>query len=152
MARGSPSASQANGVRGEIRPSIVVIEDNPSDVFLVKQAIAVHHLDVDLQVFGDGEEALSMIARIDAEEDVACPNVMLLDINLPRTDGFTVLQRLRQSKNCAQIPVVVMTSSAAPNDRTKAAALGAKAYFQKPAGYTAFLKIGDIIENLLKRE
>jgi CheY-like chemotaxis protein len=114
-----------------------VIEDNPTDVFLIREAIRAHHLDVELQVFDDGEEAINLIERIDTEEDIVCPDVMLLDINLPKTDGFLVLERLRQSKNCAGIFVLVMTSSAAPDDQAKAVTLGANAYFQKPAEYLA---------------
>jgi two-component system, chemotaxis family, response regulator Rcp1 len=126
-----------------------VIEDSPTDVFLIREAVRAHHLDAELQVLEDGEEAINLIERIDAGEQDVCPDVMLLDINLPKTDGFMVLERLRQSKNCAGISVVVMTSSAAPDDQAKAVSLGASAYFQKPTEYDAFLKIGEVIRDLL---
>jgi CheY-like chemotaxis protein len=128
------------------------VEDNPTDVFLIKEAIAAYRLDVELEVFEDGEEAISLIARMDANESELCPNLMLLDLNLPRTDGFEVLEHLRKSKRCARIPVIVMTSSAAQSDRDKSTSLGADAYFQKQAEYDAFLKIGGIMKELLKQE
>lgn len=124
---------------------MVVVEDNPTDVFLIKEAIVAHGLDVDLRVFKDGEEAIHLIASLDENGDEPCPGLLLLDINLPRTDGLEVLGRLRGSKRCAHIPVIIMTSSAAPSDRERSAALGANAYFQKPTQYDAFLKIGEIL-------
>jgi two-component system, chemotaxis family, response regulator Rcp1 len=127
-----------------------VVEDNPTDVFLIREAIVAYRLDVELKVFEDGEEAIGLIAQMDANESEPCPRLMLLDLNLPRTDGFQVLKRLRESKRCARIPVVVMTSSAAKSDREKSASLGADAYFQKKVEYDAFLEIGGIIQKLLK--
>jgi CheY-like chemotaxis protein len=129
--------------------SIVVVEDNPTDVFLIKQAIVHYRLNAKLEIFEDGEDAIRLIARMDADENEPCPHLMLLDLNLPRTDGFEVLERLRKSKRCADIPVIVMTSSAAQSDRDKSASLGADAYFQKKVEYDAFLEIGGIIRKLL---
>ena len=80
------------------------------------------------------------------------PELVLLDLNLPRVDGFDVLDKLRKSRRCSAVPVVVMTSSAAQNDRDRSALLGATTYFLKPTGYDAFLKIGTIIRELLRRE
>lgn len=128
------------------------MEDNPTDVFLIKEAITAHALDADLHVVQDGEEALSLIARAEVDQSAPCPDLMLLDINLPRTDGFVVLERLRQSNRCADIPVVVMTSSAAQADQAKAAELGANAYFKKRSAYEEFLKIGAVIKKLLSGE
>jgi two-component system, chemotaxis family, response regulator Rcp1 len=145
----SVSPSLAKGKSTCSTTSIVVVEDNPTDVFLISEAIRAHHLDAQLQVFEDGEEAINLIDRIDAGEGVRCPNIMLLDINLPKADGFMVLERLRQSNNCAGISVVVMTSSIAPDDQAKAITLGANAYFRKPTDYDAFLKIGEVIREVL---
>jgi CheY-like chemotaxis protein len=111
-----------------------------------------HYLDADLQLLNDGEAAIRLIARTEADETAPRPDLILLDINLPRTDGFEVLERLRQSKKCANIPVIVMTSSAAQADQDKAKGLGANAYFEKRSGYDDFLKIGAVIHGLLKKE
>jgi DNA-binding response OmpR family regulator len=118
-------------------------------VFLVKEAIAAHGLDADLNVIDDGEHAIDLIKRMDSEDGAWVPDLVLLDINLPRTDGFDVLQQIRVSKSCAKVPVIVMTSSAAPVDQSQSAVLGATAYFQKPSGYDDFLKIGELILRLL---
>jgi len=130
-------------------PLIVLIEDSQTDVFLVKEAIAAHRLDVELHILEDGEQATGFIARIESDENAACPRLFLLDLNLPRTSGFEVLSRIRQSERCASVPVLVVTSSDAEKDRAESAALGATAYFRKPSGYEAFLKLGEIIHELL---
>jgi len=131
------------------RFSLLLVEDNPTDVFLVKEAIAAHGLDIDLNVIDDGEHAIDLIKHMDFEDGAWVPDIVLLDINLPRTDGFDVLQQIRLSKSCAKVPVIVMTSSAAPVDQSQSAVLGATAYFQKPSGYDDFLKIGELILRLL---
>ena len=109
-----------------------------------------HQLDVDLRVFEDGEEAIDLIQLLDTDDSQTCPRLMLLDLNLPRADGFEVLKRLRNSRRCAEMPVIVMTSSAAQPDREKSKALGADAYFRKQVGYAASLEIGGIIKKLLR--
>jgi CheY-like chemotaxis protein len=128
---------------------IVLIEDSQIDVFLVKAAIAAHGLDIELHVLENGEQAAGFIARIESDESAACPRLFLLDLNLPRTGGLEVLSYLRRSKRCAGVPVLVMTSSYADKDRAESSALGATAYFRKPSGYEAFLKIGEVIRGLL---
>lgn len=131
------------------RFSVLLIEDNSTDVYLVKEAIADQGLDIDLNVVENGEQALNMIAGIDSREDAGIPDLVLLDINLPRMGGFHVLERIRHGKRSANVPVVVMTSSSASTDRTQSAELGATAYFLKPSGYDDFLKIGEVIRDLL---
>ena len=98
----------------------------------------------------DGEQALAFIESLDAENKAVCPDLMLLDLNLPRASGLEVLGRLRGSKRCASLPVIVMTSSNREKDRADTAALGATAYFLKPSGYEAFLRIGELIQNVLR--
>ena len=127
----------------------MVIEDNPNDVFLVREALTAHGLKVDLQVFEDGEAAIAFVQQLDAEDTRACPSLVLLDVNLPRADGFEVLRCLRSSTKCGGIPVIVMTSSAAVADRTTATALHADAYFQKPSSYDVFLKLGALAQQML---
>ena len=109
----------------------MVIEDNPTDVFLVREALRAQGLEIDLQVFEDGEAAITLVQQLDADDTLDCPSLVLLDVNLPRADGFEVLRFLRSSRKCVSIPVIVMTSSAALTDRTTATALRADAYFQK---------------------
>jgi CheY-like chemotaxis protein len=131
------------------RASVVVVDDNATDVILIKEAILAQKLDVDLRIYEDGEAAMGLIERVEQEEE-PCPHLILLDLNLPRRDGLEVLARLRGVRRCAGIPVVVMTSSAASSDRVSSDALGVAAYFQKPSEYAAFLEIGNIIRAWLR--
>jgi CheY-like chemotaxis protein len=127
----------------------MVIEDNPTDVFLVREALREQGLDVDLQVFEDGEAAIAFVHQLDAGDTLACPSLVFLDVNLPRVDGFEVLRILRSSAKCGRIPVIVMTSSAALADQKSATELRANAYFQKPPSYGAFLKLGVLAKQML---
>ena len=127
----------------------MVVEDNPTDVYLVRKALKAQGLEVDLQVFEDGETAITFVQQLDGDDTLDCPSLVLLDVNLPRADGFEVLQCLRSSMKCGTIPVIVMTSSAALADRTTATALRADAYFQKPPSYDAFLKLGALAQHML---
>jgi CheY-like chemotaxis protein len=127
----------------------VVVEDNPTDVFLISEAIAAYGLQAELKVVEDGEKAISLIARIEANESEPCPQLILLDLNLPGTDGFEVLKRLRESKRCAETRVIVMSSSGAPSDRDRSTSVGADAYFQKKVDYDASMEIGGIIQKFL---
>lgn len=129
---------------------MVVVEDSRTDVFLVREAVEAHHLDITLEIISDGEQAIAFLNRLNAGEDVVCPSLMLLDLNLPRISGLEVLARVRRNKRCADIPVVIMTSSDAERDRRESAALGATAYFRKPSGYEEFLKLGEVIREMLR--
>lgn len=129
--------------------SIVLIEDNQTDVFLVREALAAHGFDVELQILEDGEQAIRFIQQIDDDPSRKCPSLFLLDLNLPRMSGLEVLAHVRHSKRCASSPVLIMTSSDAEQDRAESNTLGATAYFRKPSGYQAFLKLGEVIHQLL---
>ena len=127
---------------------MAVVEDNIGDIFLVREAIAAAKLDVDLYFFSDGDEIVQFFAQIE-EDSVRCPELLLLDLNLPKRDGFQVLSYLRSSKRCASMRVAVMTSSRARSDREKSASLNVASYFNKPGTYAEFLKIGDLIRELI---
>lgn len=127
----------------------MVVEDSQTDVFLVRESVRVHRLDIDLKVISDGERAIAFFNELEAADGVECPSLMLLDLNLPRISGLEVLARVRAARRCGDIPVVIMTSSDAEKDRTESEALGATAYFRKPSGYESFLKLGDVIREML---
>jgi CheY-like chemotaxis protein len=149
MAPSSHSPSLAKAEAEGRQTKIVVVEDNPLDVFLIKEVFRKYRPDAALDVLKNGEEAIQLILRLEEDDSAPCPRLILLDVNLPRTDGFNVLERLRQSRRSASIPVIVVTSSSAQADQRRAAELGAKAYFKKPAGYDEFMKVGDIIQKVL---
>jgi len=126
-----------------------VAEDNYPDVLIVREAIRLENLPLDIHVASDGEQAIQFIARADADPQAPRPHLLLLDLNLPRRDGFEVLQRLRASERCRDIPVLVMTSSNSPKDLNQAAALGA-GYFRKPPSYDEFMQLGAVLKQLLR--
>ena len=130
----------------------MVVEDNPTDVFLVREALRVHGLEVDLHVFEDGEAAITYVQQLDQDALLACPSLVLLDVNLPRADGFTVPRCLRASRKCTNVPVIIMTSSYSLPDRTIAASLRSDAYFQKPSSYDAFLTLGKLAYKFLRQQ
>jgi DNA-binding response OmpR family regulator len=126
----------------------LIAEDNPPDVFLLREALRAQKLACEVRVATDGEEAMSYIAVSDTDDK---PDLFILDLNLPKKDGFEVLRWLRTSGKYSGVPVIVVTSSNAPVDRSEAERLGA-AYFRKPANYDDFLKVGLILRKLLRVE
>jgi CheY-like chemotaxis protein len=115
----------------------------------VREAIAAEKLAVETYIAADGERAIEFLARAENDPDAPSPNVLLLDLNLPKIDGFEVLRRLRASDKFRNIPVLVVSSSDSPGDRSEAARLGA-GYFRKPVSYQEFLKIGPFLRSFLK--
>lgn len=126
---------------------IVVVEDNEADVFLLRIALEETGLRCELQVCSDGPEVLRLIDEADAGAH-PLPDLLLLDLNLPRCSGEKILQRLRQSQKCGSVPVIVITSSDSPQDRARVATLGAT-YFRKPADLDEFMKIADVVKGAL---
>ncbi len=129
---------------------LLLVEDNPADVFLVREALREEDLDCDLEVVDDGEQAIRFLERVDAGGQ-APPDLLLLDLNVPRIGGEQVLERLRKSQPCAEIAVVVITSSDSPRDRQRAADLGAAEYFRKPANLDEFMALGKLVRRLAEK-
>jgi CheY-like chemotaxis protein len=135
----------------ERRKVALLVEDNRADVFLIQEAIELHRLPLDLHVVGDGDQAFEFIERAENDPDRSpCPDVVLLDLNLPKRSGREVLQRLRQSARFSTVPVVIITSSDLSKDRKELSAFGASRYFRKPSGYEEFLEVGSVIKELLE--
>ncbi|MGH9625691.1 MAG: response regulator [Bryobacteraceae bacterium] len=127
----------------------MLVEDNPADVFLVQEAIERHTTGVELLEIRDGEAAIRLIDQADAGE-TPCPALILLDLNLPTKTGGEVLARIRASKRCGKVPVVVVTSSDSLLDHACADALGADCYFHKPADYDEYMQLGAIVRKFLQ--
>jgi CheY-like chemotaxis protein len=126
-------------------------EDNPGDVQLVQEALREHHLEFDLVVCSDGARALSYLENVASDAGVHCPDVFLLDLNLPKASGHQILEKFRTQFKCSDTPVIVVTSSDAPRDRERAAQLGAAHYFRKPTDFEEFMKLGAVIKSLTSR-
>ena len=127
--------------------TILLIEDNPADVILVGEAMRTHGVSRPLHVLQDGASALVFIRGCDL--GVPTPSLVLLDLNLPKHDGFEVLSVLRRQRAFSRIPVIVVSSSQNPDDERAALALGATRYFTKCADLDGFLELGRVIRELL---
>lgn len=127
---------------------VLLVEDNPADVFLVREAIQEEGLTFHMEVAEDGEQALAILDAADGNRGTPRPNFILLDLNLPKQTGEEVLQRVRQSPWSAEIPVVVMTSSESPADRARAMELGATEYFRKPSNLDEFMQLGKLVRRM----
>ena len=146
----SPSRSTPNQSVPQ-RFNLLLAEDNLPDALLVREAIRHENLPIDLHVVSDGQQAIDFIEHAENDKDAPCPQCMLLDLNLPKVEGFEILRRVRASEKCGTIPVVVITSSDSPADRSQAAALGA-GYFRKPPSYEEFLKLGAVLKMLVEKQ
>lgn len=125
---------------------ILLAEDNPADVYLIRTALAEHGVDLPLEVVADGEDVLQVLRRPTPEYQLC---LIILDLNLPRHDGIEILQQVRDSERLAAIPVVVLTSSDSPRDRVIASQLGAARYLRKPSNLDQFLSLGAIFKEIL---
>ncbi len=127
---------------------IYLAEDNPGDVYLVQEALRSAHLDFNLTLFEDGDQAWKWFQRIETDGHDASPDVLLLDLNLPKADGEEVLRSLRETHAWKQLPVVILTSSESPSDKALASRYGAR-YFQKPSDLDTFLSLGEYVRGIL---
>ena len=135
-----------------LRFHIVLVEDAEPDVLLVREALEQSGLDFELQVFDDGEQGVDFIETMDRDVSLHCPHLFLLDLNLPKKTGGQILERVRQSPTCGQVPVVILTSSDSQKDKAQAAFLNATGYFRKPSRLDEFMKLGPYVRDLLHRE
>ncbi len=138
----------------EVTPNhkyILLAEDNPGDVQLVREALEDRSILCHLQVVSDGERAVHFIEQLDRDSKMHCPELLLLDLYLPKLGGEHILQRLRSSERCAQTPVVVMSSSDRPSDMESAVRHAAVHYFRKPATLDEYLSLGDVVKKIVER-
>lgn len=126
---------------------ILLVEDNPGDVRLAVEALRDAKVANRLHIVEDGVEAMSFLRREGRYADVPQPNLILLDLNLPRKDGREVLAEIKQDADLKRIPVVILTSSAAEQDVVQAYNLYANCYITKPMDLDQFLKIVRSIED-----
>jgi two-component system response regulator len=128
--------------------TILLVEDNPSDIDLTKRALSKGHILNELVVAEDGQEALDYLfgSGMYADRDSArAPTLILLDLKLPKVDGLEVLRRIRGDSRTKRLPVVILTSSKEEQDIATSYDLGANSYIRKPVD---FLQFAEAIENL----
>lgn len=118
---------------------ILVVDDNPADVMLMGEALAECAANVTMHATSDGHEALRFLRCEQEHARAPRPSLVLLDINMPRIDGFEVLQAVRADRDLAELPVIMFTTSHADTDLRRSRELGASAYLIKPLGYAEYL-------------
>jgi len=128
---------------------ILLAEDSAADVAIVRIALRDQGLDHVLHVARDGEEAISFIQRADKDRKSPGPDLLLLDMHLPKYNGEEILKCLRSTERYGQIPVVVMTSSNSPADYDRAQKHAAMFYFRKPSRLDEFIQLGIIVRDIL---
>jgi CheY-like chemotaxis protein len=130
---------------------VIIVEDNPGDAFIMEEALREHSVDCAVTILSTGEEAEIFVAELERDLTTSCPDVVLLDLNLPKRSGHSVLARIRASSRCASIPVVIVSSSEAATDLAENRRLGATAYFRKSTRLDEFMKLGSLVKSLLRR-
>jgi DNA-binding response OmpR family regulator len=119
-------------------------------VILIRKAIERARIDAVFHVVDDGEKAIRFFEQADGDPQSPCPDLIILDLNLPRFKGSEVLRRLRASARCADTPVLVVTSSDSAHDRQQMHEFGANGYFRKPSDFSEYMKLGEIARGLLE--
>jgi CheY-like chemotaxis protein len=117
--------------------TVLLVEDDPGDVLLIREAFQDHKLNNTLLVAGDGVEALELLRNPESER----PDLVLLDLNLPRKDGREVLREIKADDTLRSIPVVVLTTSDAEEDILRSYDLHANAYVTKPVDFDRFIDV-----------
>ncbi|GAB6145225.1 response regulator [Desulfocicer niacini] len=126
---------------------ILLVEDNPGDVDLAREALESTKMRNNLHVVGDGEAAMDFLLKRNDHIDAPRPDLILLDLNLPKKDGRQVLAEIKESSALKRIPVVVLTTSRAEEDILNSYDLHANCYISKPLDFNQFLKVVKSIEN-----
>jgi len=120
---------------------ILLVEDNPDDVELTIRALAKSHVANKLDLAADGVEAMEYLAgtgKFAGRDPSVLPQVVLLDLKMPRMDGLEVLRRIREDERTRLLPVVVLTTSSEERDRIESYKLGANSYIRKPVDFVQF--------------
>lgn len=127
--------------------NILLVEDNPGDIRLTKEVLKEGKIKNNLCVVMDGEEALLFLNKQDKYKTAITPDIILLDLNLPKKDGREVLSEIKSSSMLMSIPVIVLTTSAAEQDIANMYAHHANCYITKPVDFNQFINVIRSIEN-----
>ena len=128
---------------------ILLVEDNAADVYLFREALETAGLNFKLTVIENGADGLAFARRQGEYAASSVPDLAVLDLNLPKIGGASVLEAMRQSRDFERVPVFIMTSSALPRERARAMELGVERFITKPLDLEDFLKIGHVVKEVL---
>lgn len=126
--------------------NVLLVEDNPGDTELTRQSLAASKLSINLVALDDGEKALKYLKQTPPYQKAERPDLVLLDLNLPKLSGGEVLHAIKADKNLKSLPVVVLTSSEEETEVSKCYAEGANCYIVKPVDFKSFMNIVGLIE------
>jgi chemotaxis family two-component system response regulator Rcp1 len=136
-----------NAAKGGRPIEILLVEDNPGDVRLTVEGLRETRVRNHLQVASDGVEAMAMLHRQGVHHDAARPDLILLDLNLPRMDGREVLEQIKADPALRTIPVVVLTTSRAEQDVLRSYELQANCFITKPVDLDQFITVIKTIDD-----
>ena len=125
---------------------VLLVEDNPGDVHLTRMAFEAGHVNNDLHVVRDGEAALDYTFQRGEYADATRPDIVLLDLNLPRVDGHQVLETIRADDELTRLPVIILTGSESEEDIVRSYKLNSNAYITKPVQASEFLEAVETFE------
>ncbi len=120
---------------------VLLIEDDPGDILITREAFEHHKIHNTLHVARDGQEGLDYLYQRGAHEGAQRPDLILMDLNLPKYDGRQLLEQIKSDPDLCHIPVVVLTTSAAEEDILRSYRLHANAYVTKPVGFDEFMNV-----------
>ncbi|MEM6841669.1 MAG: response regulator [Bacteroidota bacterium] len=126
---------------------VLLVEDSEADAALVEESMQESKLKVNLHVVEDGVKAISYLKKEGAYQKVDTPDIIILDLNLPKKDGREVLEEIKADEKLKRIPVVVLTTSSAEEDIFRSYKLHANCYITKPLDFDQFAKIVASIED-----
>lgn len=129
------------------RSRIVLVEDNPADVYLIEMALAHENIAYDLTRYENGEDAVKALSGQASSQD---PDIILLDLNTPRGDGIETLKSIQQTPRYANVPTAIITSSRSQSDQHRVSLLGSARFIHKPTNLDEFLaNVGRAVKEML---
>jgi CheY-like chemotaxis protein len=135
-----------------MKSQVLVVEDNPADVELLRWALDSAAVECELTVIEDGGEALAFVQQRGKYLGSTAPDLAILDLNMPKYDGMEILEAMRASQVFASVPVAVLSSSSSPRDRARMEAFNIGRYITKPPDLDEYLRIGLIVKELLAEQ
>jgi chemotaxis family two-component system response regulator Rcp1 len=129
--------------------TIFLVEDNPADVDLFRMALEDACLQCDLVLFEDGRKVIDYIDNGNSAVSQPVPDLLVLDLNLPKNDGLEILQIIRRTASFANVPVLVLSSSSSVRERAKLTSFKIREFMAKPSDLDGYLQIGQVVRGLL---
>jgi CheY-like chemotaxis protein len=127
--------------KGKKRRRLLLVEDNPGDIRLTLEAIKECKIEIDLDVISDGDKVMSFLNKENEYQNAEKPDIIMLDLNLPKRNGIEILKEIKASAKLKRIPVIAVTTSEADHDIFKAYDTHANAYILKPVDFDDFTRV-----------